>query len=80
MSSKRIFRGFWPKVQNTYFVEEFLMVAYDNILGEKQYITFRQILIPLEKPVYPHVYPLFEVLSNENSFKQFVTNSLLPNC
>ena len=37
-------------------------------------------LIPLEKPVYVPVYSLFEILSNENSFKQFVANSLLPNC
>ena len=28
------------------------MVAYDNILWEKQYIIFQQILSPLEKPVY----------------------------
>ena len=53
------------------------MAAYDNILREKQYVIFRLILIPLEKPVYV---PLFEILSNENSFKQFVASSLLPNC
>ena len=55
------------------------MVAYDNMLGGKQYALFRQILIPSEKPVYAPVYSLFEILSNENSFKQFVANSLLPN-
>ena len=37
-------------------------------------------LIPLEKPVYVPVYFLFEILSNENSFKQFGANSLLPKC
>ena len=42
------------------------MVAYDNILGEKQYVIFRLILIPLEKPFYAPVYSLFEMLSNEN--------------
>ena len=52
------------------------MVAYDNILWEKQYVTFQQILIPLEKTVYAPVYSLFEILSNENIFKQFVVNSL----
>ena len=56
------------------------MVAYDSILGEKQYVIFRLILIPLEKSVHVPVYSLFEILSNENSFKQFVANSLLPNC
>ena len=56
------------------------MVAYDNILKEKQYVIFQQILIPLKKPVCAPVYSLFEILSNENSFKQFVANSLLPNC
>ena len=56
------------------------MVAYDKILGEKQYVIFRLILISLEKPVYVPVDSLFEMLSNENSFKQFVANSLLPNC
>ena len=40
---------------------------------------FWQILIPFEKPVYEPVYSLVEI-SNENSFKQFVANSLLPNC
>ena len=53
------------------------MAAYDNILREKQYVIFRLILIPLEKPAYV---PLFEILSNENSFKQFVASSLLRNC
>ena len=38
-----------------------------------------QILIPFEKPFYAPVYSLVEI-SNENSFKQFVANSLLPNC
>ena len=56
------------------------MVAYDNILGEKQYVIFQLILIPLEKSVYAPVYSLFEILSNENSFKQFAAISLLPNC
>ena len=37
-------------MQNTYFVEHISMVAYDNILWEKQYIIFQQILSPLEKP------------------------------
>ena len=37
-------------------------------------------LIPLEKTAYPPVYSLFEILGNENFFKQFVANSLLPNC
>ena len=56
------------------------MVAYDNVLWEKQYVIFRQILIPLEKTVYAPVYSLFEILSTEFFFKQFVANSLLPNC
>ena len=55
------------------------MVAYENILG-KNYVIFRLILIPLEKTIYVPVYSLFEILSNENSFKQFVANSLLTNC
>ena len=79
MSLKRIFQGFWPQVQNTYFVELLSMVAYDNIFWEKQYVIFQQILIPLEKFVYTPVYSLFEILSNESFFKQFVPNSLLPN-
>ena len=79
MSLKRIFQGFWPQVQNTYFVELLSMVAYDNILWEKQYVIFQQILIPLEKTVYAPVYSLFEILST-NFFKQFVANSLLPKC
>ena len=65
MSLKRIFQGFWPQVQNTYFVEHLSMVAYDNILWEKQYVIFQQILIPLEKTVYAPVYSLFEILSTE---------------
>ena len=56
------------------------MLAYDNILWEKQYVIFEQILIPLEKPVYSPVYYLFEIQSKENFFKQFVANSQLPNC
>ena len=71
MSLKHNFQGFWRQVQNTYFVEHLSMVAYDNILEEKQYVIFRLILIPLEKPVYAPVYSLFEMLSNENPFKQF---------
>ena len=55
------------------------MVAYDNILWEKQYVIFQQILILLEKYVYPPVYSLFEILNNEKFFRQ-VVNSLLPNC
>ena len=76
MSLKRIFQGFWPQVQNTYFVEHLSMVAYDKILWEKQYVVFQQILISLEKTVYTPVYSLFEILSNENYFKQFIANSL----
>ena len=57
MSLKRIFQGFWPQVQNTYFVEFLSMVAYDNILWGK--VIFQQILIPIEKPVYAPVYSLF---------------------
>ena len=49
-------------MQNTYFVELLSMVSYDNILWEKQYVILRQILIPIENPVYS----LFEILSNEN--------------
>ena len=67
-------------MRNTYFVELLSMDAYDNILWGKQYIIFQQILIPLEKPVDAPVYSLFEILNNENFFKQFVANSLLPNC
>ena len=33
-------------------------------------------LISLEKTVYAPVYSLFEILSNENYFKQFIANSL----
>ena len=56
------------------------MNSYDNILCEKQYVIFQQILIPLEKPVYAPVYSLFKMLNNEIFFKQFVANFLLPNC
>ena len=80
MSIKRIFQGFWPQVQNTYFVEHLSIIAYGNILRGKQYFIFQQILIPLEKPVYTPVYSHFEILSNENFFKQFIANSLLTNC
>ena len=52
------------------------MVAYDKILWEKQYVVFQRILISLEKTVYAPVYSLFEILSNENYFKQFIANSL----
>ena len=64
MSLKRIFKDFWPQVQNTYFVEHLSMVAYGNILWDKQYVIFQQILIPLEKPVYALVYSFLEVLRN----------------
>ena len=67
-------------MQNTYFVELLSMVAYDNTLWEKQFVIFQQILIPLEKFVYAPVHFLFEILSNGSFFKQFVANSLLPNC
>ena len=80
MSLKHIFQGFWPQAQNTYFVELLSMDVYDNILWEKQFVIFQQILIPLEKPVYALGYSLFEILNNENFFKQYVANSLLPNC
>ena len=56
------------------------MVAYDNVLWEKQYVIFQQILTPLEKTVHPPVYSLFEILSTKFFFKQFVANSLLSNC
>ena len=46
----------------------------------KNNVNFQQILIFLEKPGYPPVYSLFEVLSNEKFFKLFVGNSPLPNC
>ena len=39
---------FLTQVQSTYFVEHLSMVAYDNILEEKQYVIFWQILIPLK--------------------------------
>ena len=52
------------------------MAACDNILWGKKYVIFQQILIPLEKPVYAPVYSLFEILSNEIFFKQFVANSV----
>ena len=54
MFLKRIFQGFWPQVNSTYFVEHLSMVAYDNTLSEKQYVIFQQILIPLEK-CYNHL-------------------------
>ena len=79
MSLRRIFQGFWPQVQYNYFVEYLPMATYDNTLWEKQYVIFQQILFPLEKPFYAPVYSLFEILSNEDFFKQFVVNSLLPN-
>ena len=47
MSLKRILQGFWPQMQNTYFVELLSMVAYDNTLWEKQYVIFQQFLIHL---------------------------------
>ena len=37
---KGIFQGFWPQLQSTYFVEYLSMVAYDNILEEKQNVIF----------------------------------------
>ena len=67
-------------MHNTYFVEHLSMVAFDNILWEKQYIIFQQILISLEEPAYAPVYYVFEILNNENFFKQSVSNSVLPNC
>ena len=67
-------------MQNTSFAELLSMVAYDNTLWEKQYVIFQQILIPMEKSVYAPVHFLFEILSTESFFKQFVANSLLPNC
>ena len=76
MSLKLIFQGFWPEVQNTYFVEHLSMVVYDNTLLEKQHVVFQQILLPLEKLVYAPVYSLFEIRSNEIFFKQFVVNSV----
>ena len=76
MSLKLIFQGFWPEVQNTYFVEHLSMVAYDNTFLEKQHVVFQQILLPIEKLVYAPVYSLFEILSNEIFFKQFVVNSV----
>ena len=33
MPLKRIFKGFWPQVQNTYLVEHLSMAGYDKILG-----------------------------------------------
>ena len=56
------------------------MVSCDNILWEKQYVIFQLILISLEKPAYAPVYYVFEILNNENFFKQYVANSVLPNC
>ena len=43
------------------------MVGSDNILAEKQYVIFRKILSPSEKPVFAPLYSLFEIPSNENS-------------
>ena len=48
-------------------------------IGGKQCDLFRQILILSEKPVYAPVCSLFENPNNQNSFKQFVANSLYPN-
>ena len=79
-SLNRTFQGFWPQVQNSYFVKHLSMVASDNILWEKQYVLFRQIFTPSEKLVYAHVYSIFEIPSNGNSFKQFFENSLKLNC
>ena len=59
MSLKLIFQGFWPEVQNTYFVEHLSMVAYENILWGK-HVIFQQILIPLKKPVYALVIPFLK--------------------
>ena len=47
-------------------------IQYVNVFS-----VFRLILIALEKPVYAPVYSLFEILSNENSFKRFVANCYL---
>ena len=75
MSLKRIFQGFW-QVQNTYFVEHISMVAYDNILWEKQYIIFQQILSSLEKPAYaPRLFIPF--LKYWKIFWKFFSNNLL---
>ena len=63
-------------MKNIYFVEHLLMIASDNILGEKQYVNFGQILVLSGKPVYAPAYSLFGMSSNENYFKQFFTNSL----
>ena len=79
MSLKDNFQDFWRQVQNTYFVEHPSMVAYDNILGKKQR-HFSTYFDPLRKiSLRACLFP-FEILSNENSFKQFVAISLLPNC
>ena len=43
-------------------------------------MLFSTIFIPSEKLFYAPVSSPFEKLSNENSFKQFVANFLLPNC
>ena len=63
-------------MQNTHFLEHLSMVAYDNILPEKQYVILQQILIPLEKAVYVPVYSLFEILSIE----KFSNNLLQTLC
>ena len=65
-------RFFDHKCLTTCFLERLSMVAYDNILWEKQYVIFQQILIPSEKPVYASVYSLFEILSNENFSNNFL--------
>ena len=57
-------RFFDHKCLTTCFLERLSMVAYVNILWEKQYVIFQQILILLEKPVYASVYSLFEILMN----------------
>ena len=67
---KTVLKGFWLHVQNSYFVEQLSMVAYDNIMREKQYVLFRQILIPSEKPAYAPVYPF---LINTKKWKFFQT-------
>ena len=67
MSLKHIFQGFWRQVQNTYFVEQLSMVAYDNILGEKHYVIFRLILIPLEK-LSTHLFIPFLRVTKEGGF------------
>ena len=43
------------------------MVAYDNILGEKHYVIFRLILIPLEK-LSTHLFIPFLRVTKEGDF------------